>query len=192
MSDDPLAEQHVREFTRACVRAGLLSSDELHDEVVQAITADLPERAGEADELARAWVDEAREELRVDQQSWPEATDYERLQSALQEVELGDVAVLQGCEDHWVAKRLLDERAASGTPQRGVVWFTPSDVWHAVDEGMLEVNLWHGTTANAAPGDALLDDVLGVLEKHGLAAHFDEGRIEVDAHWHRRIPQVPS
>jgi Domain of unknown function (DUF6891) len=192
LSDDPLAEQHVREFTRACVRAGLLSSDELHDEVVQAIAGDLPERAGEADELARAWVDEAREELRVDQQSWPEATDYERLQSALQEIELGDVAVLQGCEDHWVAKRLLDERAEGGAPPRGVVWFTPSDVWHAVDEGMLEVNLWHGTTANAAPGDALLDDVLGVLEKHGLTAHFDEGRIEVDAHWHRRIPQVPS
>jgi hypothetical protein len=52
---------------------------------------------------------------------------------------------------------------------------------------MLEVNLWHGSTANAAPGDPLLDEVLGVLEKHGLAAHFDEGRIEVDAHWHRRI-----
>ena len=35
----------------------------------------------------------------------------------------------------------------------------------------------------------LLDDVLGVLEKHGLEAHFDEGRIEVDAHWHKRIPR---
>ena len=60
-------------------------------------------------------------------------------------------------------------------------------VWHAVDEGMLEVNVWHGSTANAAPGDELLDHVLGVLEKHGLAAHFDEGRIEVSAHWHKRL-----
>jgi hypothetical protein len=121
----------------------------------------------------------------VDQESWPEATDYERLQSAFEELELLDVVVLQGCEDHRAAKALLDERA--GDPPRGVAWFTPSDVWHAVDEGMLEVNLWHGTTANAAPGDALLDEALGVFEKHGLAAHFDEGRIEVDAHWHKRI-----
>jgi hypothetical protein len=182
-----LAEDHVREFARVCVRAGLLSTDELHAEVVAAIRQDLPERAGEADGLASAWTDEAREQLRVDQESWPEATDYERLQSAFEELALDDVEVLQGCEDHWAAKRLIEERTAAGTAPRGVAWFTPPDVWHAVDEGMLEVNLWHGTTANAAPGDALLDDVLGVLEKHGLTARFDEGRIEVDAHWHRRI-----
>ena len=67
------------------------------------------------------------------------------------------------------------------------MWFTPSDVWHAIDEGMLEVNLWHPTTANAAPGDELLDDVIVVLEKHGLESHFDEGRIEVTAFWQRRL-----
>jgi hypothetical protein len=184
-----LAEDHVREFARACVRAGLLSTDELHADVVAAIRQELPQRAGEADALATAWTDEAREQLRVDQESWPEATDYERLQSAFEELALDDVVVLQGCEDHWAAKRLIEERTAAGAAPRGVAWFTPPDVWHAVDEGMLEVNLWHGTTANAAPGDALLDDVLGVLEKHGLAARFDEGRIEVDAHWHRRIPR---
>jgi hypothetical protein len=189
LTREPLAERHVREFTRACVRAGLLSSEALHHEVVLAVTAELPDRSGEAEELARAWVAEAREELRVDQESWPEATDYERLQTAFEELELDDVAVLQGCEDHWAAKRVLEERSAAGSLPRGIAWFTPPDVWHAVDEGMLEVNLWHGTTANAAPGDALLDDVLGVLEKHGLEAHFDEGRIEVDAHWHKRIPR---
>jgi hypothetical protein len=187
MADQALSEQHVREFARACVRAGLLDAAALHDEVRQAVVADLPDRAHVAGDLATAWIDEAREELRVDQESWPEATDYERLQSAFAEIELADVEVLQGCDDHWAAKALLDERAGAGTTPRGVAWFTPADVWHAVDEGMLEVNLWHGTTANAAPGDALLDEVLGVLEKHGLTARFDEGRIEVDAHWHKRI-----
>jgi hypothetical protein len=187
LSAEPLAEQHVREFTRVCVRAGLLTPDELHTEVVTAVTAELRDRAGEADDLAAAWVDEAREQLRVDQESWPEATDYERLQTAFDELALIDVVVLQGVEDHWVATGLLEKRAMAGDPPSGVAWFTPSDVWHAVDEGMLEVNLWHGTTANVAPGDALLDDVLDVLEKHGLTAHFDEGRIEVDAHWHKRI-----
>jgi hypothetical protein len=183
----PTAEQHVRDFARVGVRAGLLSSEELHAEVVEAITSELPHRAAEAEGLADAWVAEAREQLRVDQGSWPEATDHERLQSAFDELEIADVVVLQGCEDHWAAKRALEQRAAAGDPPRGVAWFTPADVWHAVDEGMLEVNLWHGTTANASPGDELLDDVLGTLEKHGLAARFDEGRIEVDAHWHKRI-----
>jgi ribosomal protein S18 acetylase RimI-like enzyme len=187
MVGEDTAEQHVREFARAGVRAGLLSPEELHDDVREAIVSELADRAGEADDLATAWIDEAREQLRVDQESWPEATDYERLQTAFDELEIADIVVLQGCEDHWVAKRLLEERRAADDLPRGVAWFTPSDVWHAVDEGMLEVNLWHATTANAAPGDELLSDVLGVLEKHGLAAHFDEGRIEVDAHWHKRI-----
>jgi hypothetical protein len=185
LPSEHLAEQHVREFTRASVRAGLLTADELHREVVEAINVDLPSRAADAPSLAAAWIDEAREELRVDQVGWPEATDYERLQTAFDELALSDVIVLQGCDDHWAAKAVLDERA--GDPPRGIAWFTPPDIWHAVDEGMLEVNLWHGTTANVAPGDALLDDVLGVLEKHGLEAHFDEGRIEVNAHWHRRL-----
>ncbi len=91
MSDDSLAEQHVREFTRVCVRAGLLPADELHAEVVQAITAELPDRAGRADELADGWLVEAREALRLDQEGWPEATDYERLQSAFDELEIADV-----------------------------------------------------------------------------------------------------
>jgi hypothetical protein len=181
------AEEDLRDFARVSVRAGLTGSEEIQAEVSAATRAELPERADEADALAAAWIEEAREQLRIDQQSWPEATDHERLQSAFAEIELLDVVVLQGCDDHWAAKAVLDERAAAGDPPRGIVWFTPSDVWHAVDEGMLEVNLWHGSTANAAPGDELLLDVLGVLEKHGLDAHFDEGRIEVDAHWHRRL-----
>lgn len=187
MVTDSLAEQHVRAFTRSCVRAGLLSFEELHAEVAEAIAKDLPDRSREADELATAWLEEAHDQLRQDQRDWPESTDYERLQSAFAEMELIDVSVLQGCEDHWAAKRLIDESKAGGAGLRGVAWFTPSDVWHAVDEGMLEVNLWHGTTANVAPGDELLDDVLGILEKHGLQAGFDEGRIEVDAHWYKRI-----
>jgi hypothetical protein len=187
MTDDSLAEKHVREFTRASVRAGLLDAEELRAEVEQAIGSELPDRADDASGLAEAWIGEAREELRADQTGWPEATDYERLQSAFHEIELADVVVLQGCDDHWSAKAVLEQRAAAGTTPRGVAWFTPPDVWHAVDEGMLEVNLWHGDTANAAPGDPLLDEVLGVLEKHGLEAHFDEGRIEVSAHWHKRL-----
>ena len=46
--------------------------------------------------------------------------------------------------------------------------------------------MWHGSTANAAPGDPLLESVLFCFARHGFEAHFDEGRIEVGASWHRR------
>jgi hypothetical protein len=177
-------EEHVREFVRSCVRSGLLSDQELYDEALLAVTTELPDRP-EPDRLVRGWIDEFRAELARDEARWPERTDYHRLQDAFAELERAGVVVLQGCEDHWSAKRLLDTRA--GHPPRGVAWFTPSDVWHAIDEGMLEVNVWHGDTANVAPGDALLDDVVMVLERHALPAHFDEGRVEVSARWQRPL-----
>ena len=181
-----LHERQVREFARACVRSGLLDDAGLYDEVLLAIRSELPDTA-DPETVARSWIHECRAELDADQRDWPETTDYDRLQAAFAELEAGGVAVLQGCEDHWAAKRLLEERAAAGAPPRGVAWFTQPDVWHAIDEGMLEVNVWHATTANVAPGDPLLEHVVGVLERHGLPAHYDEGRVEVSAHWHRRL-----
>jgi hypothetical protein len=180
------AEEHVRDFTRSCVRSGLLPDEELYDEVVLAISTELPTTVSPAD-LARTWISEFRAELAAEEATWPAETDYDRLQAAFADLSASDVVVLQGCEDHWAAKAVLESRAAAGNPPRGVAWFTPSDVWHAIDEGMLEVNLWHATTANVAPGEALLDDVVAVLDRHGLPAHFDEGRVEVTAHWQRRL-----
>ena len=177
----------MRDFARSCVRSGLLGEQVLYDEVALAVRTELPALASSADALARAWVGELREELAVEQAGWPEVTDHDRLQAAFAEIAHGDVVVLQGCEDHWAATRLLEGRRALGAVPRGVAWFTPPDVWHAIDEGMLEVNLWHGSTANAAPGDALLDDVLATFARHDLAAHFDEGRIEVSNFWQRRF-----
>lgn len=185
-------EEQVRDFTRSCVRAGLLTDEQLREEVASAIASELPDRADSAKGLAHAWVDEARGQLVHEQDGWPEATDYDRLQTAFSELETLDVVVLQGVEDHWSAKAELERRDSAGKLPRGIAWFTPSDVWHAVDEGMLEVNLWHGTTANATPRDELLDDALSVFEKHGIPATFDEGRIEVGAHWQRRIAGHPG
>ena len=184
---ESLAERHVREFARSCVRAGLLDEQAVYDEVVLAVAAELPD--ADAPAVARAWVSEFRDELRADAEGWPEVTDHDRLLAAFGVLESADVVVLQGCEDHWSAKAALEERADH--PPRGVVWFTPPDVWHAVDEGMLEVNVWHPSTANVAPGDALLDEVLAAFEAHGLSAHFDEGRVEVSARWQRRPTLAP-
>ncbi len=174
-------EAELRDFARLQVRAGLLGDDVVLREVRDAIASDLP--GADAAALAAAWVESARAELAVEQATWARPTDHERLQDCFAACEAEGLRVLQGIADHWVAKAELDRLSAAGQRPKGILWFTPPDVWHAVDEGMLEVNLWHPDTANVAPGEKLLDVVLGQLRAHGLAAHFDEGRIEVDAHW---------
>jgi hypothetical protein len=179
-----LAEQHVREFVRSAVRSGLLDGPDLYDEVLLAITSELPD-VSDPRAQAERWIAEYREELRADSQSWPEQTDYHRLQAAFADLESRGIVVLQGCEDHWDAKAVLDGRRDD--PPRGIAWFTPPDVWHAIDEGMLEVNVWHASTANVAPGDALLDEVVSAFGVQGLSAHFAEGRVEVDARWQRPL-----
>ncbi len=181
-----LAEQHVREFVRSAVRSGLLGQQELYDEVLLAVTSELPDVSDPQGQAGR-WIEEFRAELRADSASWPEQTDYHRLQSVFAALEASGIVVLQGCEDHWAAKSVLDERRDD--PPRGIAWFTPPDVWHAIDEGMLEVNVWHASTANVAPGDALLDEVVAAFGAQGLPAHFDEGRVEVSARWQRPLSE---
>lgn len=180
MSRRPVTDE-LREFARLQVRAGLLGHEAQHREVRDAIAAELaPPDAGEQ---AAQWLGEAEVELRAAQESWDRVTDHDRLEEAFAALDALRIPVLQGVEDHWRARDLLEEEKGL----RGVVWFTQPDVWHAIDEGMLEINLWHATGANAAPGDELLDEVIAVLDRHGLKARFDEGRIEVAAHWQRRI-----
>jgi hypothetical protein len=173
--------EDARAWVHSLVRSGLVAPEELYDQVVDALRADL--RDGDAETTARAWVGEESAAWLAQASTWPETTDHDRLQQAFAALSAAGITVLQGCADHWAAR---DELARSEPTPRGIAWFTPSDVWHAVDEGMLEVNLWHGTTANAAPGDQLLQDVIAAFTTAGLEAHFDEGRIEVAAYWRRR------
>jgi hypothetical protein len=173
----------TRSWVADLVRSGLLSSDAVRAQAVAAIAADHPELP--AEETADAWIADAWATWRHDASGWPEVTDHDRLEQAFALLEQRGILVLAGVADHWVAR---DELARRTPRPVGVAWFTPTDVWHAIDAGMLEVNLWHGTTANAAPGDSLLDEALAAFAAAGLEAHFDEGRIEVAARWQRRPP----
>jgi hypothetical protein len=171
----------TRAWVADLVRSGLLGDDDLLAEAEAAIAADHPELA--ARETAGAWIDEARRTWIIDAATWPDVTDHDRLLEAFSLLEQRGIVVLEGVADHWVAR---DELRRRTPPPAGVAWFTPTDVWHAIDAGMLEVNLWHGSTANAAPGDALLAEAIDAFAGAGLEAHFDEGRIEVTARWQRR------
>lgn len=177
-------EQRLRDFARVQVRAGLLDDPGVRREVADAVVAESSVPPREAGARADQLVDEARSELAGEVGGWARPTDHDRLQQAFAELATADVAVLQGVDDHWAAAELLRGRAHEGRSPRGVVWFTAPDVWHAVDHGMLELNVWHGDSANVAPGEPLLDLVTETLHRHGLSAHFDEGRIEVGAYWH--------
>jgi hypothetical protein len=186
---DPVLRLH--DYARVQRRAGFLDESELLAEVTRTAAEDVdPDAAGPLAQDAVAAADAAYETARAD---WPAVTDYDRLQAAFEELERRGVVVLQAVEDHWTAARVLEQRAsgvgdpAGDDPIRGVAWFTAPDVWHAVDHGMLELNVWHADSANVAPGDALLDEVIGVLADHDLPGHFDEGRIEVSAYWQRRL-----
>lgn len=171
--------QDTRTWISDVVRSGLWADDEVRRQVAEAIAADHPELPATTTET---WIAEAIAAWREQAATWPPVTDFDRLQDVFAALADAGIAVLQGCTDHWAARDLL----AARDDLRGIVWFTASDVWHAIDEGMLEVNLWHADTANAAPGDPLLDEVIAAFANAGLEAHFDEGRIEVAAYWRRR------
>jgi len=178
--------ERVADFARVQVRAGLLETEALHAEVRAAVVAELPD--DEPQDTALTLVAQAAAGLLAEQQGWERPTDHERLQAAFTALEEQGVVVLQAVEDHWDADAALRRLTAAGRPPEGALWFTAPDVWHAVDHGMLELNVWHGDTANVAPGDPLLDLVVTTLASHGLAGHFDEGRVEVTAHWRKPLP----
>jgi len=183
---DTEALDRLRAFARVQVRAGYLSDQSVRDEVAEAAREDLSREPDDAAALAGEAVDAEVAALVVEQESWPQTTDVDRLQAAFAELESHGLLVLAAVEDHWDATAALTRLDEAGESVAGVLFFTHTDVWHAVDHGMLELNLWHGDTANVAVGDDLLRLVLQTLGRHGLSATFDEGRIETTLTWQRR------
>lgn len=183
---DAEALDRLRAFARVQVRSGFLEDATVRDEVAEAAREDLS-RGADAETLAVTAVDAEIAALEAEQAAWPETTDVDRLEAAFADLEARGLVVLRACDDHWDATAVLTRLDEKGESAPGVLFFTHTDVWHAVDHGMLELNLWHGDTANVAVGDDLLRLVLETLGRHGLIAAFDEGRIETTLVWqHRR------
>jgi hypothetical protein len=176
----------LRDYTRLQLRAGILTGAALRADVLGAVRDEIPGHDDPA-ALVERWLDEAAAELAAEELDWPPLTDHDRLEAAFADLESAGVVVLRACDDHWAANAELARLTDKGRTPAGIAWVTPPDVWHAIDNGMLEINVWHGDTANVAPGDALLDSVIGALSRHGLTGNFDEGRIEVAASWQRRL-----
>lgn len=180
---DPVSR--LQEYAHVQVRAGVLTGADLLVELTRVASEDVggEDPAG----LAMDAVAQARALAREEQGAWPPITDHDRLEAVFERLRASGIAVLPAVDDHWRAARELERRDEAGESLRGIAWFTLADIWHAVEHGMLEVNLWHGDSANVAPGDRLLEETVDAFAAEGLSAHFDEGRIEVGASWQRRV-----
>lgn len=174
-------ESQTRNWAHCLIRSTLLSDDEALAEISAVIAVDLP-KIGDARVVAEAWIAEERAEWARDAASWPAVTDYDRLQAAF--ARLGPrLPILIGCEDHWAASAAL---AALPASVEGLLWNTPMDLWHAVDEPMLEVNIWDRRGINQGGESPLVALAIKACEAEGLEAHIDEGRLEIAARWQRR------
>jgi hypothetical protein len=180
-SVDERTARELRGLARVLVRSGYADHAAITAALTEAVREDAPSM--DAGALVPLLIGEAVMDLNADAATWPESTDPDRLDAVLAELEELGVVVVRYTSDHHEARKVLE---AADSPQ-GLVFFTDTDVWHAVDFGMLELKLWHPDTANVAPGEPLLDDVLELLHRHDLPAAFDEGRIEVTLNWQRRV-----
>jgi len=181
--DDRTARE-LRGLAHVLVRSGYADGAQVRTVVAGAVAEDAPN--ADPVTLTEELVAQAIAELRLEATTWPERTDTDRLDDVLAELERRGLVVLRYCADHHDARRALNDALGNGAGVTGVAFFTDTDVWHAVDFGMLELKVWHPDTANVAPGDALLEQVLALLSEHGLEASYDEGRIEITLTWQRR------
>ncbi|NOL45676.1 hypothetical protein HPO96_36080 [Kribbella sandramycini] len=178
---DERTARELRGLARVLVRSGYADDAAISAALGEAVREDAP--TADAAALVPLLIGEALLDLKEEAAGWPATTDTDRLDAVLDELEALGLVVVRYTSDHHAAKQVL---LAAAEPQ-GLVFFTDTDVWHAVDFGMLELKLWHPDTANVAPGEPLLEDVLALLNERELPATFDEGRIEVTLNWQRRV-----
>ncbi|MEJ7689059.1 MAG: hypothetical protein WKF76_00735 [Nocardioidaceae bacterium] len=180
----------LRTYAHVQVWSGYRRLDDVRADVYDAVLDEVKD-VDEAAVLTNRYLDEAHAALEQAAAGWPSPSAFDRLQAAFTDLRSAGVVVLEAVDDHWVANDTLQRAAERGSRPWGIVYFTPADVWHAVEHGMLELNVWHGTGANVAPGDDLLQLVTDTLRRHGIESLFDEGRVEVSVAWQRR-PKVST
>lgn len=180
-SVDERTARELRGLARVLVRSGYADHAAITAALTEAVQEDAPSMDAAA--LVPLLIGEAVMDLNAESAEWPSATDPDRLDAVLSELEKLGLVVVRYTSDHHAARQALE---AAADPN-GLVFFTDTDVWHAVDFGMLELKLWHPDTANVAPGEPLLEDVLALLHEYDFPATFDEGRIEVTLDWKRRV-----
>ncbi len=173
--------RELADFARLVVRAGYLNRAHVLVEVGNFVRAEIDDEH-EASRLTDRLVADAESELSEEQAGWADRTDNDALMDVFADLADRGFIVLEYCQDHFDASTTLKANPGSA----GVVFFTETDVWHAISEGMLELKVWHADTSNVVSADPELALVLETLRHYGLPAIFDEGRIEVTLKWQKR------
>lgn len=177
-------EAELRDFARLQVYAGLLEAEACRREVAEAIRAELPQQATNADVLARAWLAKASADHATQSRSWTDPTDTDRLDAALAECEQHEVLVLRGVQGPQAVTDELGQR----TGLRGALWCTPAQVWHAIDHGELTLTLWSPDGVATVREEPLTGAVTSCLARHGLRVleRMDKGGLRIACRWQRR------
>jgi len=175
----------LKTLARVQVWSGYKDAADVRADLLDAVLDEVKDPA-EASGLVDEYVAQAERDRAEAASSWPSVTAYDRLQAAFTDLRSAGMIVLEACEDHWAADEALKRAADEGHPPAGIAYFTHADVWHAVEHGMLELNVWHASSANVAPGEELLQLVQRTLARYDIDSLFDEGRIEVTIAWERR------
>ena len=178
------SEVELRERARMLVRGQLTEPAAQLAALEEAVRAAMPHT--DAAILARAWLAAAHRQLVADAAQWERPTDHERLTRALDECRQHDVVVVLGVTDQdelraEVARQLADRDATS--PVRGVVWASEADVFHAVDQGVLELRPLRPDATPALHDDHLVTAVSACLQRHGLRSRFHQGHLQVAVRW---------
>ncbi len=179
---------------RTLARVQVFAGNRTRAEIVADVIGAVAENVKDGDAVRRLtdeYVDGAYADLDAASAAWPDPSDYDRLEAALTDFENAGFVVVRSCDDHWEVEAVLRTLRDEGREPRAVAFYTETDVWHAIEQGMLEVNVWHGSSANLMTGQPLLDEAIATFGRHGLPATFDEGRLEVEMHWQRRVPRSP-
>ena len=128
------------------------------------------------------------------QQSWPQVTDCDRLDTAFTKLEASGIvarqnfACCQTCGFAEIGAEVDDVTDAGGTV-RGITFFHQQDTEGAVAGHSLHLS--YGAMDDKGDACVIARDVVAALNREGLQANWDgtsAQRIEVVLNWQRRFP----
>jgi hypothetical protein len=172
------------------IKAGFFTDQEICELVTGAFGTEL---TGEIQKLVHHYAQSHEQEERT----WPKATDCDRLEAALCELESVRILARQhfyccrGCGEE-ALRNELEALNRAGAGVRGFVFYTAKQTDEAViGQGL---NLFHGNAVQGAPLSLGLD-IVATLGRHGLSADWDcdaDTCIHVPLDWKKRRLKVQS
>jgi len=187
--DDVLED--IDEHIQREVATGFYRPDEILQSAIEVFAGDLPDAV--LAEHARRSLDEALAARAAEQESWPETTDCDRLDSAFAALERGGIVMRQnfsccgtcGSSEIWDEVKVFE---AAGGRAYGYAFYHQQDTERAAEGGGIFLN-YGACEDGEEPAIATGRAIVAELERHGLETDWDgtwDKRIGVKLDWKRR------